>query len=335
MQKKDSTTAPPKGTTAAPSKGSTAPRTTSGAKATPISHAPATKTTSPAPAPKAASNAPAPAPKPAAHAPAPKAAAHAPPAATKTAAHAPPAAMKTAAHGPTKAASGSKATGHTGEAKATQGKGTTQKAGSTKAEVKEQPHAEEKKVQEAPKTVAPQTLEATEVKLQEIVPALERIWAKNKTPLILDTTGNYYTFLKYKGTILDYETMEINGDARTEKKAEGIESTRKQLYFAMKGATCAFYFAGFRYSLKEYFKNTAWMADMESIFTPSKLKDEKFYKKVILKPEEDVDGFGNKGFFDIKDGFGLVLLLTGQNFDEIYQKMDLPLQCFEALKIVQ
>ena len=72
----------------------------------------------------------------------------------------------------------------------------------------------------------------------------------------------------------------------------------------MRGYTCAYFFAAFRPNFKEYFKETPWMDDLESIFTPSKLKEESFYKKKILKPDEDVDGFGNKGFFEIKKGRG-------------------------------
>lgn len=51
---------------------------------------------------------------------------------------------------------------------------------------------------------------------------------------------------------------------------------------------------------------------MEKLFDPLEVKKEEFYKKRILKPEEDVnftlfnkfikvDGFGNKGYFKMED----------------------------------
>jgi len=37
--------------------------------------------------------------------------------------------------------------------------------------------------------------------------------------------------------------------------------------------------------------------DLKSLFNPTIVKDKTFYKSKILKPEEDVDNFGNKGWF--------------------------------------
>jgi len=43
--------------------------------------------------------------------------------------------------------------------------------------------------------------------------------------------------------------------------------------------------------------------DVNSLFNPTILKNKEFYKKNILNEEEDVDSFGNKGWFEHKDEF--------------------------------
>lgn len=43
----------------------------------------------------------------------------------------------------------------------------------------------------------------TEIKLQALVDTVEGIKKRNKTALIVDPTGNAFTFYKYKGTIID------------------------------------------------------------------------------------------------------------------------------------
>ena len=59
--------------------------------------------------------------------------------------------------------------------------------------------------------------------------------------------------------------------------------------------------------LFDYFAFTSWFQP-EFLFNPQKILEENYYKKYIVKPEEDVDNFGNKGGFYANPDFTLVLL---------------------------
>lgn len=56
------------------------------------------------------------------------------------------------------------------------------------------------------------------------------------------------------------------------------------------------------------------------MFNPDAILEESFYKKEILKPEEDVDYNGNKGFFTAKSDFSLIILISGnyEDYGKLY-----------------
>ncbi len=68
------------------------------------------------------------------------------------------------------------------------------------------------------------------------------------------------------------------------------------------GSTTAVFLGANSPNLNEYFK-TASFWDSKCLFNPKVLVDEKYHKSKILKPEEDVDRDGNKGYFMMKDSF--------------------------------
>lgn len=54
------------------------------------------------------------------------------------------------------------------------------------------------------------------------------------------------------------------------------------------------------------------------MFNPTEVLNEEFYKKYIIKPEEDIDFMGNKGCFLAKNDFNLTILLSiiEENYDD-------------------
>lgn len=61
-------------------------------------------------------------------------------------------------------------------------------------------------------------------------------------------------------------------------------------------------------NLKDFFKSAEWFQP-DILFDPTLVLDTKFYKKYIVKPEEDYDIFGNKGCFYANEDFTIVLLI--------------------------
>lgn len=62
-------------------------------------------------------------------------------------------------------------------------------------------------------------------------------------------------------------------------------------------------------NLNEFLKSKWYQPEV--IYKYSSLMDEKYYRKDLLQPEEDVDYLGNKGFFTPKkDQFLFVMLTT-------------------------
>ena len=69
----------------------------------------------------------------------------------------------------------------------------------------------------------------------------------------------------------------------------------------------------------EFFKDVDYFVP-EKLFTHNLLTDEKFYKPLIVKPEEDEDYLGNKGFFKAKKEFALCVLLNieEENLEKLF-----------------
>ena len=75
--------------------------------------------------------------------------------------------------------------------------------------------------------------------------------------------------------------------------------------------------------------------DVKSLFNPAVMKSKEFYKKNILKEEEDVDNFGNKGWFEHKDEFQLLVLFegSGEDYKKVLSHHGLDPNLFEVMII--
>jgi hypothetical protein len=75
----------------------------------------------------------------------------------------------------------------------------------------------------------------------------------------------------------------------------------------------------------------------QALFTPDIILDEKYYKKKLLKPEEDIDSIGNKGGFLASKNFQLSLLISGKvdQLEKIFFSLRLDPSFFIIIKIVE
>ena len=193
---------------------------------------------------------------------------------------------------------------------------------------------EEKKLPEALVVTDKKKPAIIEIKLPAIDQTLKEIWSRNKFPLIMDTTGNYTTFLKYKGSQADYTEYSLLEKMGKKTKADFIEEVRKFIYISMKnGHTFALFLDKTIVNLKDFFKDAPFFV-IPDVLTPTKVQSPEFYKAKLLKPEEDEDSFGNKGCFKLRDEFNMCLLFHTDNWEEISKGINLPLDLFEVLTII-
>ena len=99
-------------------------------------------------------------------------------------------------------------------------------------------------------------------------------------------------------------------------KNEIKEEYRQVVYHAMKsGSTAVFFFDKIVPDFNaDYFDDNT---TPDCIFTPEEFEKESVYKKT-LKDDEDEDNFGNKGGFEMKDDFRVVVLSTADIDDQEY-----------------
>lgn len=173
----------------------------------------------------------------------------------------------------------------------------------------------------------------TTIKLTEADTVLDSIHKKDKSTIVIDKTGNFSTFLKYKGSQADYVEHSLLEKMGKKKREEFLELCRVSIYISMKnGHTCAFYFDQVIINIAEYFQGTQFFV-LPDLFIPSKLENKEFYRKNVLTEAEDVDAFGNKGYFQVREGFKICLLFNQNNPEEVLSKIGLPLELFEVVII--
>lgn len=132
--------------------------------------------------------------------------------------------------------------------------------------------------------------------------------------VIQDQTGNVFTFLKYKGLLIDMEEQILNNHSDTDI----AEKMRSQLTTGLKvGFDSAIYFGKLvkaTKTLDQIGAGQAWY-DKKVLFTPENVKQESWYRTHLITEEENKDNFGNKGCFMHQPDFKLGLLFEGADKD--------------------
>jgi len=74
------------------------------------------------------------------------------------------------------------------------------------------------------------------------------------TPVFFDPEGNAFTFLKYKGNLIDLEEFELKVATSKLTQEEAVDRARAKIVQGIKGDTNAFFMSGKIVNLSEYFK---------------------------------------------------------------------------------
>ena len=162
---------------------------------------------------------------------------------------------------------------------------------------------------------------------------IKEIWERNKIPLIIDKSGNFNTFLKYKGSMADYTEFSLLEKMGKKTKEAFIEEFRMLMVASMRnGHTMCLFFDKSIFDVRSFFKDVPYFV-IPDILTPKQLQNKDFYKKKVLLPEEDKDVQGNVGYFEIRDDFNFIFLFHADDAVEIQKTINLPSELFEVLVI--
>ena len=199
------------------------------------------------------------------------------------------------------------------------------------------PAKKEETKQEVPKEEIKPVLLEQETSLTGITNAIDEIWKKGKIPVVLDSTDNFNTFLKYKGTLVDLsEHLVKKAVDQDYTDNDFFEITRKKIVYGMKaGSLLAFYFENFTNNFQDFYAPAEYFKDLNKFMTPDSFKEKEYYKKTFLKEEEDVDNMGNKGWYEADKEFKHCFVFASKTvIEDVTEKVKLPIERIVIVKIV-
>ena len=147
------------------------------------------------------------------------------------------------------------------------------------------------------------------IKLTDVLQYLENPEPVDKPFLFVNPSEDLYTFFKYKGNKIDILKDRIKLDLDPEQKDKIIDNFLNNIEagMALGGWAVLNTETSASFDILEYLKRINF-CDKE-MFKPSKIHDKKYcLKQGLLRKEHDVDFFGNRGYFEIKDKFKLCFL---------------------------
>jgi len=147
------------------------------------------------------------------------------------------------------------------------------------------------------------------IKLTEVLKYLENQEPENKPFLFVNPSEDLFTFFKYKGNKVDILKDKIKLDLYPEQKDKIKENLLNNLEAGMALGGWAVFNTetSASFDIMDYLKSIGF--DDPEMFKPSKIHDKKYcLSKGLLRKENDVDFFGNKGYFEIKTKFKLCFL---------------------------
>ena len=132
-----------------------------------------------------------------------------------------------------------------------------------------------------------------EIKLTELENAVEEAWENSKVPFLFDQTGNASTFFHYKERLVECYKGVVQVAMGAADVASVVDSWRANFVSSMRyGDTCVFHMDKTAPDFLTQYNSD--MFPVPTIFCKELISREEFYMK-MLKPEENVNRFGDKG----------------------------------------
>lgn len=113
---------------------------------------------------------------------------------------------------------------------------------------------------------------------------------------LVDTTGNAYTFFKYKARLVDLSSTYLEVSIGKKDKSEAMEEIRKGLLYGIKqGEAVILHLGENQVDMNEFLKDEKFWNPKQLFRLPEKF-DSEWYRANVMKPN-DKDMFGNEGSF--------------------------------------
>ena len=158
--------------------------------------------------------------------------------------------------------------------------------------------------------------------LIEVLSVLENNVINSKPTIFVTSDDKLETFFKYKGNLIDLFELKVNlAMQKLDQKEVENKITGSLVNGIQKGYWNVFHLGkNADLSVKNIFKQFSFYQD--DFFYNDKILDKNFLKSSgILKDEEDVDFFGNKGYYTVhKDSKVIYLIEIGENTLEDFKK---------------
>ena len=170
-----------------------------------------------------------------------------------------------------------------------------------------------------------------EIKLPALEKATCEAWDEGLVPFFFDETGNASVFFNYKGKVIECAKGAVQAAMDPDKVPDIVEGWRKLFVTAMKvGTTCVLNIDKTAPDFLTKFNSE--MFPVPTIFHKEEITKKEVYITMV-KEDENVDSFGNKGWFEQKEKFKLAVL-SGRSADSIADYKDkIPLECCKFYKI--
>ena len=154
------------------------------------------------------------------------------------------------------------------------------------------------------------------IKLPDVLRHLKSQEPDDKPYLFINPPATLETFFTYKGTEIDI----VKEKVRLTLHPEQLKDIEKKI---LDGVEAGMKLGGWvvfnigtsaNFKISEFFKNFKFFKD--GMFKPSLVHDKKFCLNCgLLRKENDVDTFGNKGLFEIKEEFKICFLSLAKKED--------------------
>ena len=154
------------------------------------------------------------------------------------------------------------------------------------------------------------------IKLTEILQYLDSKEPDDKPYLFINPSENLDTFFRYKGTQIDLIKEKVNLDLHPEQLNDIQKNILDNIEIGMRQGGWVVFNIGVSgsFNINNFFKKFSFFK--EGMFKPSSVHDKKYCMNCgLFRKENDIDTFGNKGCFEIKDEFKILFLSTAKKED--------------------
>ena len=155
-----------------------------------------------------------------------------------------------------------------------------------------------------------------EIKLNKLMDILQADLS-DKTTVIIDSTGNVETFLKYKGDIIEINKLKLKQQMSKLEDKELDTEIRHRIVssFRLGGIVALFLDSAISLDLIEFLGQFKWFDKSAFFNSKNMITRDYFVKHDMITKDEDKDNFGNVGYWAPAEKSRLLVVVNGDDKD--------------------